>query len=284
MNLNDLLTFKVVAEEKNISKAAEKLHFVQSNITAKIKRLEKTYETQLFYRHRYGVTLTSAGRILLAYTEQILQLMDDSKKAITYAKTPTGTLAIGAMETTAAVRLPSLLATYKQKYPEVALALQTNSTNTLIKKVIDRELEGAFIAGSVHHPLITEIEAFNEQLVLIAKKDEFALNDIKKQTIIVFQSGCFYRKVLEDWLRSEGIIPTHTMELNTLEGIVGCVKAGLGISMLTKTVMEQLDPHKELVQYPLPINDGNITTKFIYHKNIVKTAAFEAFVKRLMEK
>ena len=132
MNLNDLLTFKVVAEEKNISKAAEKLHFVQSNITAKIKRLEKTYETQLFYRHRYGVTLTSAGRTLLAYTEQILQLMDDSKKAITYAKTPTGTLAIGAMETTAAVRLPSLLATYKQKYPEVALALQTNSTNTLI--------------------------------------------------------------------------------------------------------------------------------------------------------
>ncbi|YAR64288.1 LysR family transcriptional regulator [Bacillus cytotoxicus] len=60
----------MVAQEKSISKATVRLNFVQSNVTAKIKRLEVEYETQLFYRHRNGVTLTHAGEKLLIYAEK----------------------------------------------------------------------------------------------------------------------------------------------------------------------------------------------------------------------
>ncbi len=285
MNLEDLYTFSVVAKEQNISKAAEKLNFVQSNITAKIQRLEKEYHTQLFYRHRHGVSLTSTGKTLLHYTEKILQLMEESKKEITYPKFPSGTLTIGAMETTAAVRLPPLLSAYHKKYPEVDLVLQTDNTDQLIKKVINREIEGAFIAGEINHPALDGIDVFEEELVIICNSNHPSniedTNYLRKQNIIVFKSGCFYRKVLEDWLRSKGIIPEKMMELNTLEGIAGCVRAGLGISMLTKSVVDERNQNKELVQYPLPHKKGIVTTRYVYHKDSVKTPAFHEFVHML---
>ncbi|ERI07824.1 putative HTH-type transcriptional regulator GltR [Aneurinibacillus aneurinilyticus ATCC 12856] len=288
MNLEDLYTFSVVAKEQNISKAAEKLNFVQSNITVKIQRLEKEYRTQLFYRHRHGVSLTSTGKTLLGYAEKILQLMDESKKEITYPKFPTGTLTIGAMETTAAVRLPPLLSAYHKKYPAVELVLQTDSTDQLIKKVVNREIEGAFIGGEVNHPALDGIDVFEEELVIICNSNHASnIEDtdyLRRQNIIVFKSGCFYRKVLEDWLRSQGIIPEKMMELNTLEGIVGCVRAGLGISLLTKSVVDGRNQNKELVQYSLPHKEGRVTTSYVYHKDSVKTPAFHEFVNMLTSK
>lgn len=281
MNIEDLYTFHVVAQEQSISKAAETLNFVQSNITARIKRLEQEYETQLFYRHRHGVTLTSTGKSLMTYTEQILHLINESKKAIIHSKSPTGPLAIGAMETAAAVRLPPLLAAYGRRYPEVELLLHTDRTSELVKMVLNREIEGAFIAGEANHPYLCEVPVFEEKLVFIVQRNlasRLVKDDLEQHNLIVFKSGCFYRTTMEDWLRAEGIVPKRTMELNTLEGIIGCVKAGLGMSMLTESVVDQLDRNHDLARYPLPGTTGSVTTRFIYHKDIVKTAAFNMFV------
>lgn len=134
MNLQDFVAFYMVAQEKSISKAAARLNFVQSNITAKIKRLEAEYETQLFYRHRNGMTLTPTGETLLTYAKKMIQLLDESKKEIKYTTSPGGTLKIGAMETAAAVRLSAILCNYHTQYPEVEIMLQTNSTEELMKK------------------------------------------------------------------------------------------------------------------------------------------------------
>src|SRR5699024_12803782 len=82
MNLEDLRVFKEVAKHANMTKAAESLNFVQSNVTAKMKRLEQKYETKLFYRHKQGVELTSPGKMLLSYAVQTLQLMDDAEKSL----------------------------------------------------------------------------------------------------------------------------------------------------------------------------------------------------------
>ncbi|WP_062197670.1 LysR family transcriptional regulator [Massilibacterium senegalense] len=280
MHLEDLYTFKIVAQEGSISKAAKTLHFVQSNVTAKIKRLEKAYETPLFFRHPRGVTLTPHGRTLLVYAEQILQLVEDSKTEIMYTNEPSGTLRIGSMETTAAVRLPLILSSYVKQYPKVNLSLQTNHTNALIKQVVNDELEGAFIAGHPQHPALSAIKVVEEELICIANKT-IDWDDLKNETIIVFKSGCFYRNVLESWLLKRGIVPTRKMELNTLEGIVGCVRSGLGIAMLTKSVMDQLDKKHELTRYLLPSDIGTIPTSFIYKTEGIKTAAFRTFLQEL---
>lgn len=283
MNLQDFVAFYMVAQEKSISKAAVRLNFVQSNITAKIKRLEAEYETQLFYRHRNGVTLTPTGETLLKYAEKMIQLLNESKREITYKNVPEGILKIGAMETAAAVRLPSILSNYHTKYPEVEIGLQTNSTEELTKKILLHELEGAFVANTIEDSALEKIEVFQEEMMLLSKR-RLLMNHkyMEEQSFIVFQSGCFYRKVLEEWLLSEGIVPRKVMELNSLDGIIGCVKAGLGVSMLPREVAEQFDSHQELVRTPLLNENRFIPTYFIYRKDSVKTAALCKFIDELI--
>ncbi len=283
MNIEDLRVFKEVAKEGNITKTAHNLNFVQSNVTAKMKRIEQKYGTKLFYRHKHGVTLTSPGKILLSYTEQVLQLMDEVEKKL-QSSDPSGTLSIGAMETTAASRLPNILSVYHEQYPEVELALRTGTTEELVKSALNREIDGAFVAGEVNHPELEEMEVFEEELVLISKKNilsDLDFSQLKNQIIIVFKSGCFYRDIFEKWLKSEGIIPTKFMELNTLDGVIGCVKAGLGIALITKTVADRLHQDENIKQFTLPKQYGMISTKFINHKAIVKTAAFRKFMKAI---
>lgn len=284
MNLEDLRVFKEVAKEGNITKTAENLNFGQSNVTAKMKRLEKFYGNKLFYRHRHGVTLTSPGKILLSYAEQVLLLMDEAEKTLKSTDFPNGTLSIGSMETTVATRLPTILSTYHEQYPQVELSLRTGTTEDLIKAALNREIDGAFVAGEINHSELMEMEAFEEELVIIAKNNilsDIDFDQLKNQTTIVFESGCFYRDIFERWLKSKGISPSKSMELNTLDGLIGCVKAGLGISLLTKSAAVHLNQNENIKQFTLPKEYSTVSTKFIYHKDIAKTLAFREFIRVL---
>lgn len=136
----------------------------------RMKQLENELGVPLFYRNGKGVTLTSNGEILLTYAKQIIHLMDRSIKAVQSNGTkPKGTLKIGCTESTTAVRLPSILTTYYEKYPEVELILETNTTEQLIRLVLERKLDGAFIAGSTQHAELHTNVFREEELVLISK-------------------------------------------------------------------------------------------------------------------
>ncbi|MFZ4453002.1 LysR family transcriptional regulator [Salibacterium aidingense] len=284
MNLEDLQIFKETANIQNITKTAIRLNRTQSNITARIKHLEHYYNTRLFNRHRHGVTLTASGKTLLAYVEKVLQWMNDAENTLLHSKEPSGMLSLGSMETTAATRLPALLSSYHEDYPQVDLSLTTGTTERLIGAVLGREIEGAFVAGNPGHPSLESVEVFKEELVVIGKKSllpQLNKAQLQHQTMIVFQSGCFYRQTFETWLQSKGVRPSRTMELNTLDGILGCVKSGLGISLLTKAAAAGLIKNKEVNQFDLPPDYSPMTTFFIYHKENVSTSAFKEFLSRL---
>lgn len=170
MDIKDLTVFYEVAKENNISHAAKNLNYVQSGVTMRMKQLENELGVPLFYRNGKGVTLTSNGEILLTYAKQIIHLMDQSIKAVQSNRTdPKGTLKIGCTESTTAVRLPSILTAYYERYPEVELILETNTTEQLIKLVLERKLDGAFIAGSTQHNELHTNVFHEEELVLISK-------------------------------------------------------------------------------------------------------------------
>ena len=123
----------------------------------------------LFYRNGKGVTLTSNGEILLTYAK--LSAMDQSVKAVqSNGIEPRGTLKSGCTESTTAVRLPSILTAYYEKYSKVELILESNTTEQLIRLVLERKLDGAFIAGSTQHAELHTNIFREEELVLISKK------------------------------------------------------------------------------------------------------------------
>ncbi|PES97634.1 LysR family transcriptional regulator [Bacillus cereus] len=280
MDIKDLTVFYEVAKEGNISHAAKNLNYVQSGITMRIKQLENELGVPLFYRNGKGVTLTSNGEILLTYAKQIIHLMDQSIKAVQSNGTePKGTLKIGCTESTTAVRLPSILATYYEKYPQVELILETNTTKQLTHLVLERKLDGAFIAGTTPHDELHTNIFREEELVLISKNPLSSFKEIDGMNLLAFSHGCYYRRLLEDWLQEEGVSPKRVLEFGTIEAILACVKSGMGIAIMMKSI---LNGHKHDVSFnPLPNSFKKVPTTFITRKDIFHSAALQKFMEMI---
>ena len=286
MDLQDLKFFQAVARTGSISKAARELNYAQSNLTARIRRLESKLGTSLFYRYHRGTALTDKGRILLSYTEKIFRLVDEARQAVSDQQTPGGPLFIGSMETTAAVRLPKLLALYHQAYPEVDITLRTGTTEDNVKAVLHYELDGAFVAGPVEHPDLACETVVEEELVLVtaaAHRLPSSLKGARNRTILVFRQGCAYRARFEEWLRHEGIIPDKIIEFGTLDGMIGCVAAGLGISLLPRSVVEKHAADHRLGLCALPDRFGKATTVFVFRKDPYMAAPLRAMIEMIRD-
>lgn len=149
---------------------------------------------------------------------------------------PRGVLRLGSMETTAAIRMPTLSVRYAEQFPLVDLNLQTGTTEQLIQDVLDRKLDGAFVAGPVVDGELESIVAFEEEMIVATSLNAGSLDRLisacPEIKILVFREGCVYRKKLEMFLRERGAARIEVLEFGTLEGIVGCVAAGAGITML----------------------------------------------------
>ena len=281
MNSDDLAVFLSVAEEGSITKAAKRLGYVPSNVTARIHQLETETETTLFYRHSRGMTLTATGKILVEYAQKIHHLLHNARMAVQNSDIPQGTLIIGSMETTAAVRLPKILASYHQNYPEVNMSLVTGPTSHLVQEVLEYKLDGAFISGPIEQPELYHETIFREELVLVSEPTETETNGLITKPILVFRSGCSYRARLEQWLLSEGIPNPRIMEFGTLEAIVGGVSAGLGVSLLPRSVISNLEMKGLLSSYPIPKQYGIVDTLLIYRRDTIFGAAFNTFLRIL---
>lgn len=167
MEFKDLKIFQTVAAHGSISKAALELNYVQSNVTARIKLLEKELDTPLFYRHKRGMILNTEGKRLLEHSKEILSKMEEMKRTFHNKTNPSGVLEIGIVETV--IALPHILSSYYSKYPNVELSLKAGVTDQLLQEVLDMKLDGAFVTGPIRHPLIEQVEVIQEKLVLVTK-------------------------------------------------------------------------------------------------------------------
>ena len=126
MDLVDLHVFRTVVSAGGITRAAEQLHRVQSNVTTRIRQLEEDLGVQLFIREGKRLHVSPAGRTLLGYAGRLLDLAREAREAV-HQEHPSGVLRLGAMESTAAVRLPGPLSAYHRRYPAVTLELRTGN-------------------------------------------------------------------------------------------------------------------------------------------------------------
>ncbi|MFD1953112.1 LysR family transcriptional regulator [Paenibacillus thailandensis] len=281
MDIRDLQIFLAVANEGSITRAAEKLEYVQSSISIRIQQLESELKTVLLHRNRQGIRLTTSGEALKSYAEKIIFLTQEAERVVSDNSIPRGRLRIGSLETTAAIRLPFILADYHKSYPEVDLTLKTGTTEELVQSVLKYELDGAFVAAPVDHAELEIIEVGAEELVLISRGQIGSIDGpdkLRNLTLLVFRVGCSYRRKLEDWLHLEGIIPAKLMEFGTLEGILGCIYAGLGVSLLPRSVIERAIVRYNLQYHEISDKFLRTPTLFIRRKDSYKTAAVSEFI------
>src|SRR6195256_4243018 len=127
MDLGDLQIFRSVVQAGGVTRAAEKLNRVQSNVTTRVRQLEAGLGVQLFIREGKKLHLSPEGKLLLDYADRLLDLAQEAREAVHDAK-PRGLLRLGTMESTAAMRLPVPMNDYLHRYPQGTLELRTGNT------------------------------------------------------------------------------------------------------------------------------------------------------------
>jgi DNA-binding transcriptional LysR family regulator len=281
MDVADLKVFEAVARHGSMNRAAVELHTVQSNVTARIRSLEREIGVALFQRHVRGVSLTPAGQRMLPYAARIAKLLADARLAALDDGPPAGALALGTLETTAALRLSPILSNFARLYPQVRLSLTTGTSCSLTEDVAACRLDGAFVAGPVDHPELHAELIFQEELVLVTPRNVRSMDTLPGMPdlkTIVFRLGCSYRQRLDTLLAEMGVITATPLEFGSLDAIIACVAAGIGVTLLPRGVVTNALAQEIVAVHPLPPEKAQVATLFIRRRDAYVSSAMEAFV------
>lgn len=254
IDLESLAIFKAVVEEGGVVRAAGKLHRVPSNVTTRIRQLEEYLGVRLFKKEGRSLALSPEGSTLLNYAVRLLRLADEAVNELRTGK-PQGTFRLGSLESTAGSRLAPILSRYHAEHPEVVVELITGTTGALINRVMNFEIEAAFVSEPFTAPELEALPTFREELVLITSKDVKKVRtakDLGRSTMIAFAHGCSYRKRLEDWLGSDNVMPERTLEFASYQGMIACVAAGTGFAIVPMSVLVALQATEKLNRHTLP--------------------------------
>ncbi|MBG4948220.1 LysR family transcriptional regulator [Pseudomonas aeruginosa] len=273
MDLSSLEIFRAVAHEASVTRAAQQLQRAQSNVTTRIRQLEEDLGVELFLRDGKRMSLTERGSEFLAYAEQLLALADEARQSMHPAE-PGGRLRLGSMESTAASRLPALLASYHKACPRVALEVSTGTSRALFDGVRARRLDGARGAagpggaGELDGSGLRGEPLFREELLMILPAEHPPVHDVAEvrlRTLAGFARGCTYRQLAEDSLGT----PLTVQEVGSYHAILACVAAGACVGVLPRSVLQLLGT-PPLRSLPL----AEVDTWLVWREGYA-TAAFE---------
>lgn len=261
MDSNLLKVFVEVANEKSISKAAINLEFAQSNVTSRIKQLEKSLETTLFHRVPKGVILSKDGEKLYPFALEIvkkIELADYEMKNINQQKH----LIIGSTESNASTRIVPFLLQLHKDFPNMSLELITNTTKEITKKVLDYKVDIAFISGFPKNEELIILNKIEENIVLVESKEENLSN-----TFLSFKNGCAYNDFGQEYLKNISEKELKNLEFGNYETILGCIKAGMGKSILPLSIIKKLNYEKDLKITKLSKDIVNLPTCMVCRRD-----------------
>jgi len=280
LELSDLKLFQAIAEEGSISGAAKRLEYVQSNVTARLHKLEDELGVLLFYRKPKGVQITEKGELFRKYVDSILQMADESIKILQDHGNPSGSLKIGVVETVTCGNFMNLIASYQSRYEQVSLSLKTGNSVELMDKVKNFELDAAFVTGNLNNTNFVTDYLITDELVLISGRT-LEVTALIEQKWAVSPSGCPFRMKLEQWLKGEGVALNNFIEISSLETILGSVRAGLTSTILPKSVLK--GAYEDLHVYPIPEAYQYIETGLIRRREKYVSNAYKAFADLVKE-
>lgn len=280
MDARDLKVFEAVARHAGMNRAALELNTVQSNVTTRIRLLENELGTALFERHTKGMKLTPAGARLLPHAFEVRTALENARRAVIDDGTPRGPLSIGSRKSTAALHLTGIVSSYIATYPQVDVSVRIETSTVLLDMVLERKLEGAFVAGPVEHPDLAGEMIFDEELVVLSGPEiaDLSAIDPARTKMIVLGKGSFYHQHLESILAQRGIKGLRLLELGTLEVIMGCVGAGLGVTLLPKGVVGPLQREGKVRTHDVAGPDCRVQTQFVRRRDGFVSSALSAFL------
>lgn len=284
MDLTQLEMFNAVAETGSITQAAQRVHRVPSNLTTRIRQLEADLGVELFIRENQRLRLSPAGHSFLRYSQQILSLVDEARMVVA-GDEPQGLFSLGALESTAAVRIPETLARYNQRYPRIQFDLATGPSGTMTDGVLEGTLSAAFVDGPVMHPGLDGMPVYPEEMMIVAAHGHPPItraSEVNGASIYAFRANCSYRRHFESWFHADQATPGRIHEMESYHGMLACVIAGAGLALMPRSMLESMPGHHQVEAWPLAEKWRWLTTWLVWRRGAM-SRQLEAFIALLDE-
>ncbi|HEX2104696.1 MAG TPA: LysR family transcriptional regulator [Solirubrobacteraceae bacterium] len=245
MELRQLEHFVAVAEERHFTRAARRVHIVQSGLSASIRALERELGAALFARSTRRVELTEEGRALLEEARAVLAAADRARDAVAAVRgLLRGRLSVGVMQRVAGVDLPATLGRFRERHPDVEIRLRQAGATVLADDVRAARLDFAFVAvpaaqlrGVARTPLVAE-----PMLLACAPGHRLAdrrpvrLSALADEDFVEFQQGWGVRIVLDQAFAALGIERRIVCEVNDTPTLLDLVAHGLGVAVVPRVL------------------------------------------------
>lgn len=234
MDSNLLKVFVAVANNKSISLGAQELGFAQSNVTSRIKQLEKSIGQALFHRVPKGVILTQEGEKLFKHAIEIVRKVEDAILDMQNIQEQKK-LIVGSTDCNAAVRISSFLIKLHEDYPNTQLELLTGTTRDVTQLLLNYKVDIAFVSGEPKNDELIILQKYEEEIAILEPK-----NGICQNVVLSFKEGCAYDDFLKNYYKQKGEQIEKSLSFGSLETILACVKSGMGKTLLPTNLVDKL--------------------------------------------
>ncbi|EKZ1618617.1 LysR family transcriptional regulator [Listeria monocytogenes] len=265
MDIENMKAFNKVAELKSISAAANELHHLQSNMSNKIKNIEKQFQTQLFFRHSNGVELTKEGEKIYQQFKKMILLWEETIDIINNEEE---TISIGITQSSLPMEFNTIIKKFYQQFPNKKLSIVSGSTSELIPKIANRELTIAYVAELEKENLFQDSQIISQTLSW--DKLVFAGNTAGKsvqkilaeERLYVFSKQCYSYRALATLINDFNIPNVSISEINIPETLVEICNNELGVGIIPESIA--LNYH--FLNYEkLPTEYAALRKTLIYH-------------------
>jgi DNA-binding transcriptional LysR family regulator len=244
LNFHQLHIFYTVVEKGSFSAAAQALHMTQPAVTMQVQSMEDYFGTKLLHRSTKRIELTEAGRALLPYARQSIELIRETDAAMSrFTRQLKGRLQLGASLTIGEYILPRLLGPFGKEYPHIAISMKVMNTAQIMEEILNHQLNFGLVEAPVHHPDMHMEPVMSDELKLIAaashplaQKGEVTLAEAIGYPFVLREQGSGTRLVMEEQLKARNIDPGSldiVMELGSTGAVKSAVEAGVGISFVS---------------------------------------------------
>ncbi len=288
MDLRQLEIFVKVAELGSFSKAAEALFLTQPTVSEHIRTLEDELGVRLLDRLGRGAAVTRAGQLLLSYAKRILALSREARQAMDgFQGRMSGELLVGASTIPGEYVLPAMIGRFKEKYPDISITLLIGDSQTAIDWVAEGRAELGMVGARLPHRGVDYKELMPDEVVVVVPaahpwhgRKQIALEELRGEPLLIRERGSGTRAAFEAALAEAGKdLGSFRIvgEMGSTQAIKQAVKAGVGVSAVSKRAVEE--ECKSGLLWCLRVKDLRVTRSFhlATHKERSRSPLAEAF-------
>ncbi|WP_313824899.1 LysR family transcriptional regulator [Leclercia sp.] len=254
LNLDHLVTFRMVISRGSFSGAAEALGISQPAVSLQIRQLEQVFQVRLIERTSRGIKPTPAGMTLSEHSMKIDAAVGAAVESVSlHSDEITGTVVVGTGATACIHLLPPLLQQLRLRHPLLKVDVRTGNTSDIVRGVEENRIDIGLVTLPAAGKCLSVSPLGTDEFVVIMEKDlsgrsakALSPDDLLPLPLIIFEPGSGTRSLIDEWFRNAGYAARPVMELGSIEAIKRMVRAGLGYSIVPRMAVDVMEEREGL--------------------------------------